>query len=74
MFKSNFMSLVKFIINEKGERISAVLPIKKYEQLLKKAEQFEDIIAYDKAMRRKHVFIPLDVAMREMQSVKKKTR
>ena len=38
-----------FITNEKGDRISAVVPIKKYRRLLEALEELADIRAYDKA-------------------------
>ena len=59
------MNATTFITDDKGKRISAVVPIKKYEQLLLEAEELDDIKAYDKAMRRKQEFIPLEDALKE---------
>lgn len=50
-----------FIIDEKGKKISAIMPIKKYEQMLKELEDLEDIRAYDKAMSRKQKFVSFDL-------------
>ena len=60
--------------NDKGKRISAIVPIKKYEALLNEAEELEDIRAYDKAMRRKQEFIPLEEALKEIETSWKKKK
>ena len=66
------MGATTFVTNDKGQRISAIVPIKKYEQLLSEAEELEDIRAYDKAMRRKQEFIPLEDALKELKTIRKK--
>jgi hypothetical protein len=68
------MSVTTFITDEKGKRLSAVVPIKKYEQLLEESEELEDIRAYDKAMRRKQEFIPLEDALKEIDKTRKKKK
>ena len=65
------MLATTFIIDEKGKRISAVVPIKRYKQLLEEAEELEDIKAYDKAMSRKQEFVPLETAMNELELTRK---
>lgn len=42
-----------FITDTKGNKLSAVLPIKKYIKLLKDAEELEDIRLYDAVKARK---------------------
>jgi hypothetical protein len=66
------MPVTTFITDSNGKRISAIVPIKKYQQLLEEAEDLADIKAYDKAMRRKHEFIPLEQALKELESTRKK--
>ena len=39
----------RFIIDAKGKKISVILPIKEFENIIKKLEELEDIRAYDKA-------------------------
>ena len=68
------MDVTTFVTNNKGKRISAIIPIKKYEQLLLEAEELEDIKAYDKAMSRKQEFVPLEVALKEIETTRKKKR
>ncbi len=63
-----------YITNDKGKRISAIVPIKKYEQLLSESEELEDVRAYDKAMNRKHDFLPLEDALKEIETTRKKKK
>ena len=53
------MNSTTFITDEKGKKISAVLPIKHYQQLLEELEEIDDIRAYDKAKARNEKPIPL---------------
>lgn len=47
------MSTTTFITDQTGNKISAVLPIKAYRQLLEELEELVDIRAYDKAKAKK---------------------
>lgn len=68
------MTVTTFIVDDKGQKISAVVPIKKYQQLLHESEELEDIKAYDKAMKGKQEFIPLAEALKEVETIKRKKR
>ncbi len=61
-----------FITDEKGRKISAVLPIKKYQQLLEELEELEDIKAYDKAKAKNQKPIPLSDAIQQRRNRKQK--
>ena len=61
-----------FITDENGERVSAVLPIKHYEQLVNDAEELADIEAFDKASLRKHDFIPLEDGLKQIEALRDK--
>ena len=52
------MSNTTFITDQQGKKISAVLPIKKYNMILEELEELEDIRAYDKAKAKKEKPIP----------------
>lgn len=54
-----------YITDDKGKKISAVLPIKQYQQLLEELEELEDIRAYDKAKAKKEKPIPLRDAIQQ---------
>ena len=62
------MRRITFITDGNGRRISAIIPIRQYQRLLEKSMELEDVRAYDKVMRRKHEFIPLDEAIAELKS------
>ena len=68
------MPATTFITDDKGKRISAIVPIKKYEQLLRDADDADDIKAFDRAMRKKQEFIPLEQALKELESSRKKKK
>jgi hypothetical protein len=68
------MGVTTFITDEKGKRISAIVPIKKYQQLLNGLEELDDIKAYDQAMKGKQQFTPLEEALKEIESIKKKKK
>ena len=59
----------QFITDTKGNKISAVLPIKEYEMMLDKLDELECIKAYDKAKaKKKHEFIALKDALRQAET------
>jgi hypothetical protein len=63
-----------FITDGNGKKISAVLPIKQYQLLLEELEELDDIKAYDKAVSRKQEFIPLDQALKQIETSRKKKK
>ncbi len=66
------MSITEQIVTDKkGKAIAIQLPLNQYKKLLELAEEMEDIKAYDRAMKRKHSFIPFSKAISELK-VKRK--
>jgi hypothetical protein len=65
------MPATTYITDGKGKKISAVLPIKLYEQLLEESEELADIRAYDKAKAKKKTPIPLRDAIRQRRKRQK---
>ncbi|PJE46581.1 MAG: hypothetical protein CUR34_08090 [Sediminibacterium sp.] len=65
------MTTTTFITDQKGKKISVVLPIKAYKQMLEELEELEDIRAYDKAKAKKENPILLKDAI---QQRRKKTK
>jgi len=59
------MLATTYITDDKGKKISAVLPIKQYQLLLEELEELEDIRAYDKAKAKKEKPIPLRDAIQQ---------
>jgi hypothetical protein len=65
------MSTTTFITDEKGKKISAILPIKLYQRLLEELEELKDIRAYDKAKDKKETPTPLRDAIRQRRKGQK---
>lgn len=63
------MTTTTFITDQKGKKISAVLPIKAYKQLL---EELADIKAYDAAKKKKQVFVDAATAFKQIDAKRKK--
>jgi hypothetical protein len=61
----------KFVVDEKGNRVSVVLDIEDYERMLQDLEELESIRAYDAAKAAKDEAIPFDQAVEEVERGKK---
>ena len=62
----------QLVTNKNGKAIAVQIPMTQYKKLLELAEEMEDIRAFDKAMKRKHKFIPFVQAVKELKSKRKK--
>ena len=58
----------RYIINEKGERVSVILDWKEYQTLREELEELEAIRAYDAAKASGDEAIPFEQAMREIEN------
>ena len=63
-----------FVVDAKGNRVGVFLPIKDYNKLIEELEERSDIKAYDKAVSRKQEFIPLDQALKQIETSRKKKK
>lgn len=61
----------QMIINKKGKTVAVQIPFNQYKKLLELAEEMEDIKAFDRAMKRRHQFIPFDKALKELKAKRK---
>lgn len=67
------MSITEQIVTDKkGKPVAVQIPVEQYKKLLELAEEMEDIRAFDKAMKRKHKFIPLKQAVAELKKQRNK--
>ncbi|MBH2005010.1 MAG: hypothetical protein I8H66_10005 [Sphingobacteriia bacterium] len=66
------MTSTTFITDQKGNKISAILPIKAYKQLLEELEELADIKAYDAAKKKKQVFVDAATAFKQIDAKRKK--
>lgn len=63
-----------FVVDAKGNRVGVFLPIKDYNKLIEELEERDDMRAYDKAVSRKQEFIPLDQALKQIETSRKKKK
>ncbi|HWC53377.1 MAG TPA: hypothetical protein VG676_07325 [Chitinophagaceae bacterium] len=67
------MSITGQIVKDKkGKAVAVQLSMNQYKKLLELAEEMEDIRAFDRAMKRKHQFIPFAQAVKELRNKRKK--
>ena len=62
----------QYITDDEGNKVAVILPIKKYKKLLEDLEMKEDVALYDKAKKRKQVFVDADEAFAEIEHKRKK--
>ncbi len=60
----------QYITDTVGKKL-VVLPLKEFKNLMEDVEELEDIKAYDKAMKRKQEFIPLEKVISEISKSRK---
>lgn len=61
----------QFITDKKGNKISVVVPLKEYEQILEQLDELACIRAYDKAKSKKQQFVPLKKALSQVEKAHK---
>jgi len=61
----------RYVVDEQGNRISVVLDIADYEELLNQLEELECIRAYDAAKVSKDQAVPFEQAVAEIESDRK---
>jgi hypothetical protein len=57
----------QYITEPRGRKVSVILPIKDYREMLEKLEELEDIRAYDKSISEKEESVPADQAFAEIE-------
>jgi len=57
----------RFVVNEKGERVSVLLDWEEYQRLLEELEELVAIRAYDAAKASGGEGVPFDQAIEEME-------
>ena len=62
----------QFITDVKGRKVSAVIPIKEYNQILEELEDLEDIILFDQSKNDNEPAIPKATAMEIIRSERAK--
>jgi PHD/YefM family antitoxin component YafN of YafNO toxin-antitoxin module len=57
----------RYVVDDKGNRVSVVLDISDYQRLLEEVEELESIRAYDAAKASKDEAIPFEQAVSEIE-------
>ena len=64
------ISSPQYITDNKGKKLSVILPMKEYEYLLNELEELEDIRVYDEVKSRNEESIPFDEYLKQRKSKK----
>jgi PHD/YefM family antitoxin component YafN of YafNO toxin-antitoxin module len=57
----------QFITDEKGNKISIVIPLKEYSRILEELEELNDIRMFDEVKERKEKSLPLEEYLNQRQ-------
>ena len=60
----------KYVINEKGEKVSVLLDLKDYQRILEELEELESIRAYDTAKASGEKPLSFEQAVKEIEKEK----
>ncbi|MBO9684115.1 MAG: hypothetical protein J7502_15860 [Flavisolibacter sp.] len=66
------MHTPQYITDNKGKKLSVVLPIKDYRKIMEELEELEDIRLYDEAMASKERSMPIEKAFKLIEAKRKK--
>ena len=58
----------KFIVNKRGRRVSVILDVRDYQEMLADLEELESIKAYDMAKASRDDAVPFEQAVEEIES------
>jgi len=57
----------KYIVDENGKKVGVVLSIKKYQAMLRKLEDLDDEVAYDKAKSKKGRVLDFNEVIKKLE-------
>lgn len=64
------MQAPQYITDDKGNKLSVIIPIKDYERLIEELEEWEDIRLYDEAKEQKEERIPFAEYLKQREARK----
>ena len=64
----------RYITDNKGRKVSVVLPVREYEKMLEDLEELEDIKLYDEVKAKKEPAIPIEKAFKIIESRRKRKK
>jgi hypothetical protein len=62
----------KYITDKNGKKISVILPIKVYKQLLEELEDLEDVVLYDEAKASEQEYLTAEEVFNRIEANRKK--
>jgi hypothetical protein len=62
----------QYITDNRGRKISVVLPMKDFRAIIEQLEELEDIRLYDAVKEKREESIPVDRAFRQIESKRRK--
>ena len=62
----------KYITDAKGRKVSVILPVKEYKEMLDELEDIQNVILFDKATKEKGTMIDVAVAFKQLDAKRKK--
>ena len=66
------MSITEQLVNDKnGNAVAVLIPVSRYRKMKEMLEELDDIKAFDKAMKRKHKFVPFNEAVKRINAKRK---
>jgi phosphorylcholine metabolism protein LicD len=60
-----------FVKDSKGKDIGVFLPMSDYQKILELIEDYEDVVAFDKAIKHKNEVVPFRDALIQLEKSKK---
>lgn len=66
------MNAPQYITDNKGNKLSVILPVKDYQKMMEDLQELEDIRLYDEAMADKQPSVPIDKAFKLIEAKRKK--
>ena len=66
------MRIEQILKNKNGKAVAVQISMNRYKKLMSLAEEMEDIKSFDKAIKRKHKFVPFEQAIKELKAQRKK--
>ena len=61
----------QLVMDKKGNTVAIQIPVNQYKKIKLLLEELDDIKTFDKAMKRKHSFIPFNEAVKNINSNRK---
>ena len=68
------MSTLQYISDNKGNKLSVILPIKEYQKLIDELDEWECVKAYDEAKKKPLSFKPLEEVIKKIEKKHSKNK